>query len=190
MAREIHDGLGHYLTTIHMQIQAARAVMKADPQKAQESLATAQSQTQAALVDVRRSVSALREMPGDSTTLREEIEKMLKGCENGGITSEIKVIGATRTLSPQAILTVYRTVQEGINNAVKHAKPSHICVTIDYSQSSEVRCIIQDDGVGAENIEGGFGILGIRERVNMLNGKVDIVTAPGSGFRLDISVPG
>lgn len=190
LAREIHDGLGHYLTTIYMQIQAARAVMKGDQHKAQEALGTAQGLTQEALVDVRRSVAALRDMPNDSFALQEEIEKMLRGAESTGITSEVKVMGSPRTLTPQTLLTIYRAVQEGINNTCKHAHASRLSVIIDYSQSRQVKLTLQDDGVGAKKLDGGFGLLGMRERVQMLKGEMTVSTAPNTGFRLEISVPG
>jgi signal transduction histidine kinase len=190
MAREIHDGLGHYLTTIHMQIQAARAVMKTDPPRAQEALGRAQNQAQEALVDVRRSVSALRDMPADSTSLQEEIEKMLKSSESSGIIAEMKVIGLPRLLTPQTVLAVYRAAQEGINNAVKHGHPTRVSVSLDYTHDQRIRLIVQDDGIGAASYEGGFGLVGIRERVHILNGSVSIVTDPGAGFKLEVCVPG
>jgi len=190
MAREIHDGLGHYLTTIHMQIQAARAVMKTDPTRALDALGHAQNQAQEALLDVRRSVSALRDMPADSISLQDEIEKMLKSCEGTGMTTEMKILGAPRVLTAQTMLTVYRAVQEGINNAVKHAHAHQLAVTLDYTQGNRIRMVVQDDGQGTDQYDGGFGLLGIRERVQMLNGQVMVVTAPGSGFKLEVCVPG
>jgi signal transduction histidine kinase len=191
MAREIHDGLGHYLTTIHMQIQAARAVMKKDPTKSQEALETAQNLTQEALVDVRRSVAALRDVPGDSISLQEEIVKMLKGTENTGITTDVKVVGTPRALAPQTVLTLYRAVQEGINNTCKHAQASRLWVSLDYTNDSRVKLILQDDGIGAEGLDGGgFGLLGMRERVTLLKGDLSIMTEPQNGFRLEVSLPG
>lgn len=190
MAREIHDGLGHYLTTIYMQIQAARAVSRVDPKKAEEALTTAQNLTQEALKDVRRSVSALRDMPGDSITLQEEVEKMLKNCEGVGLSADLKVLGAPRTLSPQVVFTIYRAVQEGINNTCKHAHASQVSVVLDYTQADFVKLSIQDDGVGAKQLEGGFGLMGMRERAHMLHGDVAVDTKPGNGFRVELSVPG
>lgn len=190
LAREIHDGLGHYLTTIYMQIQAARAVEKTDPLKAQEAIATAQNLTQEALKDVRRSVSALRDMPGDSISLQDEIEKMLKACDGAGLTSEMKVLGAPRMLSPQTVFTIYRAVQEGINNTCKHAHATRISVSLDYTQANRVKLVIQDDGIGAKQIEGGFGLMGMRERIHMLDGDMSVNTEPGNGFRVELSVPG
>jgi signal transduction histidine kinase len=190
LAREIHDGLGHYLTTVYMQIQAARAVMKIDPQKAMEALTKAQNLSQEALVDVRQSVASLRDNPGTRLPLTEEIDRLLQVCEGAGLVGELKVVGTPRNLTPQAYLTVFRSVQEGINNACKHARAEHIWVTLDYSQPDWINLAVQDDGVGARQVGGGFGLLGMRERVHLLNGNFAIVTAPGQGFRLEISVPG
>ncbi len=190
LAREIHDGLGHYLTTIHVQIQAARAVMKVDPHKTQEALGTAQNLTQEALVDVRRSVAALRDMPADSLSLQEEIEKMLKTVETSGINVETKVLGAPRLLAPKTLWTIYRAVQEGINNTCKHAHATRLSVILDYTQADQVKLVLQDDGVGAEQVDGGFGLLGMRERVHMLNGNMNVITGPQNGFRLELSLPG
>ena len=190
MAREIHDGLGHYLTTIFMHIQAARAVMKTDVAKAQESLVTAQNQTQEALIDVRRSVAALRDAPGGDLSLLEEIEKLVKSCENSGLSAEMKIIGSPRSLNPQSRWTVYRTVQEGVSNINKHAHATCLNITLDYSQSEKLRLVVQDDGIGAEKIDGGFGLVGMRERINLVSGDLAIVTAPGEGFKLEVKIPG
>lgn len=190
LAREIHDGLGHYLTTIYMQIQAARAVMKTSPSKAMDALGTAQNQTQEALIDVRQSVSALRDPLSGSLTLEEEVEKMLRGCEGAGLVTELKTLGSPRTLAQQNFFSLYRAVQEGINNTIKHAKASRLSVVLDFTQADRVKLVIQDDGVGAEQVNGGFGLMGIQERIYMLSGEVSIESEPGNGFRLEVCVPG
>ncbi len=190
MAREIHDGLGHYLTTIYMQIQAVRAVMKTDEEKAQEMLLKAQNQAQEALAEVRSSVATLRDAPGSSLSLAEEIERIFVSCEMAGITADLKVIGSARPLSPQVHWTLYRAVQEGANNTHKHAHACHFNVIVDYSQADHVRLMMQDDGLGAVKTEGGFGLIGMRERVHLLNGAMQIQTAPGAGFQIEMILPG
>jgi signal transduction histidine kinase len=190
LAREIHDGLGHYLTIVYMQIQAAQAVLSKDPQRAIETLDSAQNLTQEALVDVRRSVAALRAAPEDSLPLSERIRMMLKNCDTLGIQFELKIIGGGRNLSPQTELTLYRAAQEGLNNACKYAKASQIWITLDYSNSDRVHLTVQDDGIGAENTEGGFGLLGLQERVTLLNGELKTTSSTGQGFSLEIAVPG
>jgi len=190
LAREIHDGLGHYLTTIYMQIQAARAVMKTDLSKAMEALGTAQNQTQEALIDVRQSVSALRDPLSGRLTFQEEVEKMLKNCDGAGLMTELKTLGSPRALDQQKYFSLYRAVQEGINNTLKHARASRLSVVLDFTQADRVKLVIQDDGVGAEQVNGGFGLMGIQERIYMLSGEVSIVSEPGNGFRLEVCVPG
>ena len=115
---------------------------------------------------------------------------MLERCENAGIQPNLKVLGGPRALTPQALLTIFRAVQEGINNTLKHAKAAHLSVTLDYSRGDEVRLVLQDDGIGAVETDGGFGLLGIRERVHLLNGSMEVQTAAGDGFRLEVCVPG
>ena len=190
LAREIHDGLGHYLTIVYMQIQAARAVLSTDPQHALETLDSAQNLTQEALLDVRRSVATLRSAPEDSLPLPERISAMLKSCDSLGIQSELKIIGGGRLLNHQTELTLYRAAQEGLNNACKYARATQIWITLDYSNSDRVHLIVQDDGIGAENIEGGFGLLGLQERVALLHGEFRTTSSIGQGFNLEIMVPG
>ena len=189
LAREIHDGLGHYLTTIHMQIQAARAVMERDPKRSQVMLDKAQSMTHQALADVRQSVSALRDSPEATSPLPELVEKLLSACEAAGIETEIKLLGTPRQFSPQANLTLYRAAQECINNTCKHSQAKCLWVSLDYLDGHDFKMMFLDDGVGTESLEGGFGLLGIRERVQLLEGSMSIETARNQGFRLEIRIP-
>ena len=190
LAREIHDGVGHYLTTIHMQIQAARAVSASDPDRAQEVLSHAQNLSQEALADIRQSVSALRTGPDESQPLTTRLYNMIQNYEMGGFPAELKVNGSPRRLSAQATLTLYRATQEGLSNAGKHAQASQVCVLLDYSDPNMVRLSIQDDGQGTDHLDGGFGLIGLRERVNLLSGEFEVSSKPGQGFRLMIGVPG
>ncbi len=190
LAREIHDGVGHYLTTIHMQIQAARAVSASDPDRAQEVLWHAQNLSQEALADIRRSVAALRAGPEGSLPLTSRIYEMVKNYEIGGLAADLKVNGQPRRISPQATLTLFRAAQEGLSNASKHAEANRVSILLDYSEPKIVRLMIQDDGRGADCVEGGFGLMGLRERVNLLAGEFEVNTAPGEGFRITVGVPG
>ena len=189
LAREIHDGLGHFLTTIHMQIQAARAVMLNDPNRAQDILSKAQNLTQETLADVRRSVAALRVSPGETRPLEESIQELLDGCKNSAINTELKLSGKVRPLPPPQQLTLYRAVQEGINNTLKHAHASHIWVHLDYTHNDSVRLIVSDDGQGAGELKQGFGLMGLQERMHLLQGNLRVSTTPGGGFTFEMTVP-
>jgi signal transduction histidine kinase len=189
LAREIHDGLGHYLTTIHMEIQAARAVMNVDPQRARTMLDKAQALTQDALSDVRSSVSTLRATPDENLPLPQMVAKLLENCSTMNLETALKVMGEPRSISPQVRLTLFRATQESINNICKHSQATQVWVCLDYQEQHRVRLMVQDNGVGAEQIDGGFGLLGLRERVNLLNGELIIQTAKDQGFRLEVKVP-
>lgn len=191
MAREIHDGLGHYLTTIHIQIQAALAVMSNNPKQARETLSLAQRQAQEALVDVRKSVAELRTGPDDGLPLQDKIGRLVEAIRPAGIKSEFKIAGTPRSVTPQTELTLYRTAQEGLNNVRKHSCAEHAWVQLDFQTAGRIELSIRDDGAGCEeNPEGGFGLIGIRERVHLLDGQVKITSARGQGFVLEIEVPG
>jgi len=190
LAREIHDGLGHYLTTIYMQIQAARAILKKDAAHAQEALKIAQEQTQEALLDVRRSVAALRAQPDENLPLPDTIGKMLESCTSAGIQPEFKVVGNARVLSPQTQLTLFRSAQESLNNVRKHSQAARVWVVLDYTSPDWIRMEVRDDGIGAASLDGGFGLVGLKERVIYLNGIFSTRSNPGEGFCLEIQVPG
>ncbi|WP_139044388.1 sensor histidine kinase [Leptolinea tardivitalis] len=190
MAREIHDGLGHYLTTIYMQIQAALAIMPRDPDTAVTMLEKAQNLSQEALQEVRKSVSTLRSSVEDDTPLQNRIEKLLQDGEGSGIQVVFNVQGKPRELDSKKSITLFRAAQEGFSNTRKHASATLFSVLLDYTDPGFVRMTLQDNGRGADKIEGGFGLIGLRERLNLVDGDCEIYTSKGEGFTLQITVPG
>ena len=189
LAREIHDGIGHYLTTIHMQLQAAKAVLPGRLDLAKEAIDKAQHLTQEALADVRKSVAALRAPLDERIPLTDRLRKLLEGMEVSGIHTELQVVGEEQALSPQVDLTLYRAVQESLSNTIKHAQASNFKVTLDFEQPGMVGLVVEDNGIGADTTNGGFGLIGIQERVNLLNGNFWIESNKGKGFQIRLEVP-
>jgi signal transduction histidine kinase len=163
--------------------------MQTDSNKSLELFSRAQNLTQEALEDVRRSVAELRASLEDKLPLTDSIKKMIKNYQMVGLDTELLVIGTPHPLSPELQLTLYRAAQEGVNNACKHAQASKIWVTLDYSDNAKVKLMIRDNGIGAEQIEEGFGLIGIKERIHLLNGDLKISSTAGQGFIIDIVVP-
>jgi signal transduction histidine kinase len=191
LAREIHDSLGHYLTAINMQIKAAQAVVEQDRTRALDALEKAQSLAQEALADVRRSVATLRAEPELDRPLPEALNSLLEECRSAGIVSEFTIAGECIPLSPQIDLALYRSAQEGLTNVRKHALASRVDLSLKYLPTA-VRLTVQDNGVGSANTEAQvdrFGLFGVRERIQLLGGKVDVQTNPGEGFKLVIEIP-
>ena len=123
LARDIHDGLGHHLTVVQMQVQAARAVLGSDAGRADEVLAKAQEQASSALAEVRRSVAALRE-PRAMPPLPAALAALAEEASAAGVPTEVSVTGTVRTLPAETEESLFRAAQEGLTNVRKHAGAS------------------------------------------------------------------
>lgn len=189
LAKEIHDGLGHYLTTIYMQIQAARAVSESDKDRAEMIMAKAQNLTQEALADVRQSVAALQAPLDDRQTLSEMIDSLLEGARNAGIEPKLIVTGNERSIDPQTRWALYRASQEGISNVCRHANAKNLWITLEYLSDDCIHLQVDDDGIGMTEINEGFGLLGLRERVHSIGGELKLGSSNRGGFSINIKVP-
>src|SRR5262245_35857795 len=189
LAREIHDSLGHYLTVVNVQIGAAQALLVQGRPRALDHLSNAQALTQEGLAEVRRSVAALRASPIESRPLPEALAQLAEQWNAAGLRAKFVVAGPIRPLTPQANLTLYRAAQEALTNVGKHAHASNVDLHLDYGDEHLVRLRIKDDGLGNANSQGGFGLLGVRERVQLLNGAVHVHGVPGEGFSLEVELP-
>ena len=190
LAREIHDGIGHSLTTVFMQLQAALAIYRKQPQKAQKIISSAQELTREALHDVRNSVAELRDSNVPSGSLASQIKRLASNLDSIGLVYTVRTQGKSRELPGQVNKALYRITQEGINNAIKHANASKVSITLDYRDKKKVVLYLKDNGVGRENIKSGYGLLGIEERMKLLKGKSSFTSRKGQGFELKIEVPG
>jgi signal transduction histidine kinase len=190
LAREIHDSLGHYLTVVNVQLEAARSVFERDPETALNALTKAQSLTKEGLSEVRRSVAALRASPLEGRPLTEAITDLLIECQSSGLVAELHLSGQSTPLPSQVEHTLYRAAQECLSNTRRHARASSVDVTLDY-QPTLVKLVVQDTGVGFNLLQDheGYGLAGLRERLLLLNGDLLIQSARGEGTRVEISIP-
>jgi signal transduction histidine kinase len=189
LARDIHDGLGHHLTVIQMQVQAARAVLGSDPARADAVLAKAQQQSSEALTEVRRSGATLRE-PRAVPPLGDALKALAEDASASGVPTELHVTGTVRPLGVDAEESLFRAAQEGLTNVRKHAAAGSARLVLTYRTDGTVRLEVCDDGRGATVAADGFGLIGLRERAERLGGTVDIESAPGGGTTLRVEVPG
>jgi len=188
LAREIHDSLGHYLTVINVQLEAASRVFERDPQKAVAFVRKAQSLTQEGLTDIRRSVADLRSAPLDNQPLPKAIEDLAAELQASGMVAQFRVEGELPDLSPQVELTLYRAAQEALNNVRKHAHASRVDVVLA-TMPDRLRIVVSDNGVGSKRTDGGFGLLGVRERVKLLGGTFAAQSISNGGFEFVVEVP-
>jgi len=189
LAREIHDNLGHYLTIVNVQIEAAKVTCESDPSSALDALNKAQELARKGLTSVRESVAALRISPVEDRSIDEAIGDLIEESRATGLQTEFKVTGKPRPVESKSALALYRVVQEGLTNIRKHANAEQVIVELDFSQPDALRLALRDDGVGAANTDGGFGLIGLRERVQLLGGDFKIHTQPDQGFQIEVRLP-
>lgn len=186
IAGDIHDGLGHHLTVLTVQLQAAQVLLSQDPARAAEALAKAEEMNRAALEEVRRSVGALRN-GAEKPPLPKALRGLIAECE-GHV--ELSIHGPPRELPEAVEHAIFRTVQEGLTNARKHARASQLEIILDFSHPGSTSIVVQDDGLGCSGeIKGGFGLVGLRERLESIGGSLSAGNRADRGFLLRAEVP-
>lgn len=188
IAREIHDGLGHHLMDVLKLLKGSRTVLASDPKTARESLEEAYTVAKDALDDVRRSVGTLRGSLLEQQTLGEVVTKLVQKTATDGIDATWTILGEPRTLALPVAETLYRVTQEALTNIRKHAQATQAVVQLDYRDPQRVRLLIEDNGRGTDHPHGGFGLIGMRERIRQIDGALTLETAPGQGFYIQVEV--
>jgi signal transduction histidine kinase len=188
IARDIHDSVGHYLTVVHVQIEAARAIVARDPAGADECLVRAQGLARDGLGELRRSVSLLRAGAAADRPFGVSLAKLVDDSRQAGLDAQLAIEGAPRALPPAIELAIFRAAQEALTNVARHARATRARCTLAYRDDA-IHLRVADDGAGAAATDGGFGLDGMRERLAAVGGSVDVRTAPGAGFTIDVRVP-
>jgi signal transduction histidine kinase len=190
MAREIHDTLGHYLTVIHVQLEAARAVMGSDTGRAMLALTRAQALAKDGLTAVRQSVRSLRE-DARVESVAQQIASLVDSVRDERFSATFTTSGQPRPVSAAVALALHRTALEALTNVRKHADAGNVEVALAFHDDGRVQLRVHDDGQGVagDTIGSGFGLQGIRERAEQLKGSANYHTAPGKGFTLHVELP-
>lgn len=197
LAREIHDSLAHYLTVANVQLEAAEKLGADRAQAALEHVRRARRLTLECLQDVRRSVAAMRAATLEELAIEPSIRRLVgEFSESTGLNVRLTFeIANSAALSPDLAQTVYRAIQEGLTNIHKHAHASDADLRLCGSNESLV-LEIHDNGVGTTVTANGhppdasgYGLVGLRERVALLDGTVSFGPSPGGGSCLRVTLP-
>lgn len=194
MAREIHDTLSQSLGAICVQLELARGHANEISAPARNHLGSALKLARAALAEARDSIWNMRSQVLEKGDLGQALEGILKQMSEGTkVTPSIRVEGARRRLPPVVENNLLRIGQEAITNASKHGTPTRIDVVLAF-EGRTIRLAVEDDGVGfstsapTNGQRRSFGLVGIKERADLLGGKVDIASEPGKGTRVSVAV--
>ena len=187
LAREIHDTLGHTLTGLSTGLEACKALMNTNPNLALKQLDLLSHVAKDGLKDVRRSVSKLRPDALENHTLKEALEAMIDDFVK---TTQVKVhfVCHLEKLEFQQDEedTIYRIIQEGTTNALRHGKADEIYISFGKEKDTLI-IIIEDNGIGCKQPKEGFGLHHMKERVALLNGNVRWYGT--NGFVLIVELP-
>jgi two-component system, NarL family, sensor histidine kinase DevS len=190
LARELHDETGQALTSILLGLKGLEDLD--DMAALEEGVASLRERVVATLQDVRRLAVELRPAALDDFGLVAALERLTAGfAEQTGMKVELESRLGDDRLPEEVETALYRIVQEGFTNIVKHADAGRVSIVLTQKAGS-VSAVIEDDGRGFDPdqaVDGGIGLIGMRERLALLDGSMTIEAAPGKGTTLVIEVP-
>ncbi len=193
IARELHDAVAHSIGVVVLQARGARRTMTADPAAAIEALDAIESTGTQALVEMRRLVGVLRQ-PDEEVDLSpppslRHLEAMVDRVRAAGLPVEVAIEGTPVALAPGVDLSAYRIVQEALTNALAHAGPATATVRVRYGDD-HLALEIADTGTGVRQPDAaGHGLIGMRERVSLYEGRLETDVRPGGGFVIRARLP-
>jgi len=198
MAREIHDGPAQSLANLVLRTEIAeRMLVKQEFQLVQEELMELKSQVRSGLEEIRKIIFNLRPMALDDLGLVPTLRKFVQDFEEKTKIRAVFETSGRELRMPSAMeAAVYRLVQEAFSNALKHASPTYVSLEMTFFPK-RILIVIQDNGVGFDveqtmarsKTSSHYGLIGMHERVELLNGKIDIESARGQGTKITISIP-
>jgi signal transduction histidine kinase len=193
IARELHDVVGHSVSVMTVQASGVRRLLRPEQEREREALLIVERTGREALAEMRRMVGVLRR-PEEAPALApqpslEHVDRLVQQTCEAGLPVELRVEGEATELPAGVDLTAYRLVQEGLTNALKHARATRAEVVVSYGDG-EIEVTVSDDGAGLGNGDGGgHGLVGMRERVSVYGGDLDAGPRPGGGYRLRARLP-
>ena len=199
LARELHDVVAHAMSVIAVQSGVGAHVADTNPQEAAKALAAIEATSRAALDELRRLLDVLRQEDEPQGALAPvpglaDLDSLLAEVGKAGLAVKLQINGTRPPLPAGVDLSAYRIVQEALTNVVKHAGPAHAQVVVGY-RDQDVTVEVIDDGRGAVTsasdgrVGSGHGLIGMRERVQVFGGDLEVGPGPDGGFRVAARLP-
>ncbi|WP_327350235.1 sensor histidine kinase (plasmid) [Streptomyces sp. NBC_01321] len=200
IARELHDMVAHSIGIIAIQAGVGSRVIQTQPAQAREALRAIEATSRDTLSGLRRTLVSLRQADLGAATSEQsplapspglaDVERLAAATAGAGVRVDVCCSGEQRPVPADIDLSAYRIVQEALTNVVRHAATGRCRVAIDYGDE-ELSVEVVDDGRGAtgNGSAQGFGIIGMRERVGLLGGRLSAGPRPEGGFRVAARLP-
>lgn len=198
VARDIHDGPAQSMSNVVLKAEICERLLDVDMEKSRQELKNLKGIVRESLQDVRKIIYNLRPMSLDDIGLIPTLERLVQSFnEETGIRVNLKTKGHLFDFKTVVSLTIYRIVQEALNNMRKHSKAENAFINLEF-MDSELVLYIFDDGKGFDieilkqksaDVNFGFGLFSMRERIELLNGDFSITSQIGKGTRILIKIP-
>lgn len=197
IARDIHDGPAQLMANLVIKAEICERLIDRDIEKAKFELSQLKNIGRECLRDVRKIIYDLRPMSLDDLGLVPTIQRFILNFEEETkINVTFSVIAKNEVIDSTIQLSLFRIVQEALNNVRKYARATTVVIKLEIIHKT-IHMLIFDDGIGfhvekqlkSSREEGGFGLLAMRERVELLKGTIDIDSNLGTGTRIKISIP-
>jgi signal transduction histidine kinase len=198
IARELHDVVAHSLSVIGVQAGAARLVLDADatPGRARAAVAAIEATASRAMTEMRRALGILRDTERAGVALAPlpglgQLPALLDQLRAAGLPVDLTVVGTPRPVAQSVDLSLYRIVQEALTNALRHASASRAWVAVGYGAGA-ITVEVSDDGRGPPPAAArwqGAGTVGMRERVALFGGELQVGARPQGGYAVRVCLP-
>lgn len=198
IAREVHDGVAQSMANLLLRTEITEKMLaKQEYASVKDEIIDLKIQVRLGIEEVRKIIFNLRPMALDDLGLLPILRKFVQDFEEKySIRTKLDVVGKDIRLPSAMEVAIYRLVQEAFTNVLKHAEASYVSLDINY-QKQMIKIVIQDNGKGfvlnrvEANIESGnhFGLMGMRERMDLLEGRIEIESQDGAGTKITMIVP-
>jgi signal transduction histidine kinase len=189
IARELHDSLTNSISVIQVQAGVAVHLARKRGEDVPPALLAIQEATADASRELRATLGVLRSQDCDGSGL-DQLDSLVARARSAGLPVTVTVTGAQRPLPLDVDQAAYRIVQEALTNVSRHAGPASACVHLHYAPNV-LTVQVSDDGEGADTMLAGpgLGLIGMRERVSALSGRLDVGPRAGGGFQVRAELP-
>jgi signal transduction histidine kinase len=193
IARELHDVVAHHVSAIAVQAGAAEEIAERDPARARRALSAIQATSRQALAEMRAIVGILRESEASEALAPQptlaQVQRLAEQTRAAGLPVELRYRGEPRQLPEAVDLSAYRIVQEALTNTLQHARATRATVAIEYGPAALDIVVSNDGAAPLDATRSGRGLVGMRERVGLFHGTLEVGPSPEGEFRVHAHLP-
>ncbi|MEP9381204.1 sensor histidine kinase [Nocardioides sp. KR10-350] len=189
IARDLHDSLTHSISVIKVQAGVAVHLAEKRGEEVPPALRAISEASSEAARELRATLSVLRDGTGPNRGGLTEVDGLAAAARESGVAVRLQVAGEERPLPDAVDHTAYRIVQEALTNVCRHAAPGPATVDVEYAPDALVVRVDNDGPVLADRPTPGWGLIGMRERVTELGGRLEAGPRPTGGFSVRAELP-